>query len=116
MSAFKVSRMKTLAPGLLETMTERLVKEFQPEEIFLFGSRAWGVPTEDSDIDLLVILPGDVMPTTRDAVRARRCLSDLKVAKDILVKSRAQVERFRRVPASLERQIMEEGKLLYGRG
>ena len=108
--------MKTLAPGLLEEMTQRLVDEFQPEEIFLFGSRAWGVPTEDSDIDLLVILPGDGKPTIRDAVRARRCLSGLKVAKDILVKSRAQVERYRRVAASLERQILEQGTLLYGRG
>jgi predicted nucleotidyltransferase len=108
--------MKTLAPDLLAEITQRLVDEFQPEQIFLFGSRAWGVPTEDSDIDLLVILPGEARPTTRDVVRARRCLSGLKVAKDILVRSRAQVERFRRVPASLERQILEQGKLLYGRG
>ena len=108
--------MKTLAPGLLEEMTQRLVEEFQPEEIFLFGSRAWGDPTDDSDIDLLVILPGDATPTMRDAVRARRCLSGVKVPKDILVKSRAQVDRYRRVAASLERQIVEQGKLLYGRG
>ena len=108
--------MKTLAPGLLEEMTQRLVNEFQPEQIFLFGSRAWGVPTEDSDIDLLVILPGDAKSTIRDAVRARRCLSGLKVAKDILIKSRSQVERYRRVAASLERQILEQGTLLYGRG
>jgi len=42
---------------LLQTATERLVAEFQPEEIYLFGSRAWGVPRSDSDVDLMVIVP-----------------------------------------------------------
>ena len=35
----------------------RLAAEFDPEQIILFGSHAWGTPTEDSDIDLLVIVP-----------------------------------------------------------
>ena len=47
--------MKTIQPGLLEEAVERLKKEFQPEEIYLFGSHAWGTPSEDSDVDLMVI-------------------------------------------------------------
>src|SRR2546426_11700823 len=54
--------MKSLEPGLLENITQRLVTEFQPEQIFLFGSHAWGTPDEDSDIDLLVVLPDDAKP------------------------------------------------------
>src|SRR5881275_1952406 len=38
-------------------MTARIVQEFQPERIILFGSYAYGTPTADSDVDLLVILP-----------------------------------------------------------
>src|SRR2546426_12141180 len=38
-------------------MTARIVQEFQPERIILFGSYAHGTPTADSDVDLLVILP-----------------------------------------------------------
>jgi hypothetical protein len=34
--------MKTLSGKLLETITDRLVAEFQPERVILFGSRAWG--------------------------------------------------------------------------
>jgi predicted nucleotidyltransferase len=108
--------MKTIPPGLLEEMIRRLAAEFQPEAVILFGSHAWGQPGADSDVDLLVILPGDTPPRVQDERRAYRCLRGVPAAKDILVKSRAQIERYRGVPASLERRIMEQGKVLYGRG
>ena len=106
--------MKTISDELLQEMTRRLVAEFQPEQVILFGSHAWGTPHEDSDVDLLVIVSqSDEKPIER-AVRAHRCLSSLNVPKDILVKTRAEVERFRRVYASLECEILERGKVLYG--
>ncbi len=45
--------MKAVSHELLAEMTRRLVAEFQPEQIILFGSHAWGTPNEDSDVDLL---------------------------------------------------------------
>ena len=106
--------MKTVSRDLLEEMTRRLVAELQPEQIILFGSHAWGRPDEDSDVDLLVIVPhADDKPTER-ARRAYRCLRGLMVPADILVKTRVEVERFRRVHASLESEILERGKVLYG--
>ena len=41
----------------IEEMTAHIVQEFKPERIILFGSYAYGTPTVDSDVDLLVILP-----------------------------------------------------------
>ncbi len=38
-------------------LAERIAREFEPERIILFGSYAYGTPTEDSDVDLLVVLP-----------------------------------------------------------
>ena len=49
--------MKAAYEDLLQAATQRLVAEFQPEEIYLFGSHAWGTPGQDSDIDLMVIVP-----------------------------------------------------------
>ncbi|HEV8712925.1 MAG TPA: nucleotidyltransferase domain-containing protein [Candidatus Binatia bacterium] len=107
--------MKTVSRELLAEMTRRLVAEFQPEQIILFGSHAWGTPNEDSDVDLLVIVShSDEKPVQR-AVRAHHCLRGLMVPTDILVKTRAEVERFRHVHASLERKMLERGKVLYGR-
>ena len=41
-----------------------LVAEFDPDQIILFGSHAWGMPGQDSDVDLLVIVPEtDERPT-----------------------------------------------------
>jgi predicted nucleotidyltransferase len=108
--------METVPGGLLEEITKRLVAEFQPEQIILFGSHAWGTPNEDSDVDLLVIVPhSDDKPAQR-AMRAYRCLRGLMVPTDILVKTHAEVERFRHVYASLECEILERGEVLYGRG
>jgi uncharacterized protein len=107
--------MKQLPTTLLEEMTRRLVAEFQPERIILFVSYAWGAPIEDSDVDLLVIVSVSDVPPTERAVRAYRCLRGLKVPKDILVKTHAEVERYRRIWASLESEILECSKVLYER-
>lgn len=106
--------MKAISKELIEEITRRLAAEFQPEQIILFGSHAWGTPDEDSDVDLLVIVPeSDEKPIQR-AIRAHLCLCGLGVPKDVLVKTRAEVERFRHLRASLECQILERGKILYG--
>ena len=41
----------------IEDVSGRIAAEFAPERILLFGSYAWGAPSPDSDVDLLVILP-----------------------------------------------------------
>ena len=49
--------MQTIDQELLDEVVDRLAVEFDPEQIILFGSHAWGTPSEDSDIDLLVVVP-----------------------------------------------------------
>jgi len=107
--------MKAVEPSLLAEAVRRLVEEFQPEQVILFGSHAWGQPGEDSDVDLLVIVSESGERPVRRAQRAHRCLGGLRFPKDILVRTRAEVERFRDVYASLECQILESGKVLYDR-
>ncbi|MDY7079306.1 MAG: nucleotidyltransferase domain-containing protein [Chloroflexota bacterium] len=48
--------MKTVTNDLLQEMTRRLVEQFQPERVVLFGSRAWGIPDRGSDVGLTVIV------------------------------------------------------------
>ncbi|MGI8687298.1 MAG: nucleotidyltransferase domain-containing protein [Thermomicrobiales bacterium] len=107
--------MKTLDTDLLAEVTRRLVDEFHPEQIILFGSHAWGTPTDDSDIDLLVIVPESNEKPHQRAVRAYRTLpKDRIVPTDILVKTRAEFDRYRHLSAALECQISEQGRVLYG--
>jgi len=99
---------------LLQTATRRLVAEFQPEEIYLFGSHAWGTPGQDSDIDLMVIVPQtDERPIRRDQ-RAQRCLGRLPVSADVLVRTRHEVNRVRELQGSLTHEVLRRGRKVYG--
>jgi uncharacterized protein len=106
--------MHVVEQNVLDEMVRRLVAEFQPEQIILFGSYAWGEPTEDSDIDLFVIVSESAERPIDRMHRAYRCVSGLGMPVDVLVRTRAQVERFRDVYASLECEVLERGKVLYG--
>ena len=106
--------MKTISQDLLNEVTSRLAAEFQPEQVWLFGSHAWGQPDEGSDLDLLVVVRQSDETPVRRAQRAHRCLRGLGIAKDILGMTRAELERFRNVRSSLEAEILERGRLIYG--
>ncbi len=69
--------MKALDTDLPEEMTRRLVDEFHPEQIILFGSHAWGTPNDNSDIDLFVIVPESALSPAQGATRAYRALHDV---------------------------------------
>jgi predicted nucleotidyltransferase len=106
--------MKTLDADLLAEMTRRLVDEFHPEQIILFGSHAWGTPDENSDVDVIVVVPNsDLSPHLR-AAHAYRALRGVPIPIEVRVRTHAEYERYRSVPASLEHQIHAEGKRLYG--
>ena len=106
--------MKTIQPDLLNETIERLKTEFQPEEIYLFGSHAWGTPDEDSDVDLMVIVPSsDERPIRRDQ-RAQKCLGRLAMPADVLVRTRGEVNRYKHLRASLFHQVLNQGRKLYG--
>jgi len=107
--------MKKIPASLRKEVVKRLVNEFQPETIYLFGSHAWGKPDTGSDMDLLVIVKTSRQKPIQRAIRAQRSLRGVKAPIDVLVKTRREFERYVSVKASLEAQITREGKLLYGR-
>ena len=96
-------------------MTNQLVTEFDPDQIILFGSHAWGEPTEDSDIDLYVVVPDSSERPLARARRALTCLENLNVSKDVLVRTRHEAKKYQTVYASLESLILEKGRVLYER-
>lgn len=77
--------MVTEVETVLQEITRRMVAEFQPRQIYLFGSHAWGQPNEDSDVDLFVIVPESNQSLLKRGLQAHRRLHDLHMPKDILV-------------------------------
>ena len=106
--------MKTITKDLLETVTQRLVAEFQPEQVWLYGSHAWGNPHDDSDVDLLVVVSQSDETPIRRSQRAHRCLRGLRMPKDVLVETRQEVDRVKESKTSLENTILSRGRRLYG--
>ena len=106
--------MKALDENLLQTATQRLVAEFQPEQVWLYGSHAWGHPHDDSDVDLLVVVRHSDETPIRRAQRAHRCLRGLRMPKDVLVETRQEVDRVKELKTSLENAILSRGRRLYG--
>ncbi len=95
----------------IKELTDRIVGEFHPQKVILFGSYVSGNATEDSDVDLLVILPfeGEAVHKSTEILRKvqPRIPVDLVVRTPDYVQKRLQWNDF------FLREIMDRGKTLY---
>ena len=106
--------MATVSSELLQEIVERLARGLQPERIYLFGSRAREQAGEDSDIDLLVVVPDSGLPRHRREAISYDLLWGLTVPVDVIVLTRAEFQRASRVKTSLASTVQVEGEVLYG--
>jgi len=96
-------------------MVRRIVEGFDPEMIVLFGSHARGSAGPDSDVDLLVVMP--VCGSKRDlTIRIRKALAGMGLAKDVVVATPDEVERYRDLGGTVIFPAVHEGRVLYERG
>ncbi len=84
---------------------------FRPKEIILFGSYAYGNPTSDSDVDLLVVMD-ESDDRVRQSVKIRQKLH-AGFPMDLLVRSPARIRKRLQMEDGFIREIMEKGKILY---
>ena len=96
-------------------IVERL-KPLEPEKIILFGSYAYGSPTEDSDIDLFLVKDAEADVSGNFVLNARMRLRDLiykyKIGFDILSASQGFLES--REDYFYKVDILQNGKVIYG--
>jgi len=106
--------MRTVDENVLKEITRRIVEGIHPEKIILFGSRAWGEPDEWSDVDLFVIVNHSKERSYERARKVYSCLRGIGVPIDVIVQTRDEVERRRKVVTSLTKAVLDQGKVLYG--
>jgi predicted nucleotidyltransferase len=104
---------KTLDLKALDDAVQRLVNALHPERIYLYGSHAYGQPSEDSDVDLLVVPSNSPFPPHRRAIEAYRALRGLSLPAEIKVVTRAEFERRASWLSTIEKVVAEKGKVLY---
>jgi uncharacterized protein len=96
----------------IREFVDRVVEEFAPERVILFGSHARGDATPDSDVDLLVIMPTE-QSTLDQAVEIRQRVVH-HFAMDLLVRTPADVKQRLRLGDRFLKTVMEEGRTLHG--
>lgn len=101
--------------SIIEEVTKRLVKTYNPVAIYLFGSYSWGTPTPDSDLDLLVIVDKSAEKSYTRPVVGHKVLADLDIAKDIIVYTKDEFEELSRKKSTLAFKIKKEGSMIYAR-
>ena len=105
--------MSSLQP-LIDSAVQDLRSALNPSRIYLFGSCAKGAGKSSSDIDLLVVVPDDSESKFLKTHKAYRATRVLPVAKDIIVDHESVFEKRSKWISSIEREVVETGKLIYG--
>jgi len=97
----------------LEMIKEGVLKTVPTEEIYLFGSYAYGAPHKDSDLDIYVVVPDMDIDLLDARAAIRGALSKRSMPLDLLI-GKASVFNRRKQGPTLERIIAREGVRIYG--
>ncbi len=98
----------------IQAIVDRIVEEFDPERVILFGSYARGNPTKDSDLDFLVIM--NYQGRRLDILRnIRRTLDDFHMPKDVVIRTPEEVDKYGKYIGTILHPALKEGKVLYAK-
>ena len=100
---------------VLEEVKNRLVETYNPIAIYLFGSYVWGKPTEDSDLDLLIVVDQSDEKSFDRVRLGQRALFGLGVANDLIIYTKDEFDRISSKATTLGYKIKREGKVIYAR-
>jgi predicted nucleotidyltransferase len=117
-SAFQVppiNKRKRIPMRAIRAIAKHIAEKFDPEEIILFGSHAYGRPTAWSDVDLLVVMETPNGEEFEKSLEIRKSLPSLTFGLDVVVRSRTTIERRKKLGDWFLVDVTEKGKVLYER-
>src|SRR5437763_16494544 len=95
---------------VIRRYARHIAEKFHPEKIILFGSRAWGTPHEDSDVDLMVVMPAR---NELDQALKIRLAFDTPFPLDLLVRKPSELRWRLEEGESFSTEVVRKGKVLY---
>jgi uncharacterized protein len=99
---------------LIRHVAKRIADKFNPDKIVLFGSYAYGKPTANSDVDLLIVM-NTPLRERQQRLEISRAISPRPFPIDIVVRTPAQVKERIRMGDYFITEIMAQGQILYER-
>lgn len=103
------TRAKRMA--FIRKLCKRIAEAYQPEKIILFGSQAYGTPTPESDVDLMIVMNYEGRPIEQ-ALKIEREL-DIVTPVDLLVRTPEDFARRYEEGDMFIRLIADRGKVMY---
>ena len=99
---------------LIQDLVQKIVANYAPQKVILFGSYAYGEPDEDSDIDLLIIKDTDKRPIER-WMEVKQLLRDRnrRISVSPLVYTRQEVESRLAMQDFFIQEVLERGHVIY---
>jgi len=100
---------------VIKKIVDILIKEYHPDKIILFGSYAYGKPTEDSDIDLLIIKESDKKRRVDRFVEVQSLIysKEARIPVFPLVLTKEELEERLSIGDDFIEEIITKGKVLY---
>lgn len=96
----------------IDAYCSAIAAEFRPEKIIVFGSYAYGLPTADSDVDVMVVMARSNSRGVRPSLEIRRRVR-AGFPVDILVRAPGEIARRLRWGDSFITEVMAKGRVMY---
>ncbi|MFH1259892.1 MAG: nucleotidyltransferase domain-containing protein [Elusimicrobiota bacterium] len=99
---------------VIDNIVKKIQEEYKPEKIILFGSYAYGKPTSESDVDLLIIKESRKRRIDRFC-EVRKIIREIKgISIQPVIFTRAEIKKRLKIGDDFMKEIFEKGKVLYG--
>lgn len=98
----------------IRAVAEKIGRRFQPEQIVLFGSYAYGTPSPESDVDLLIIMDTPLR-SRQQRLEISRSLSPRPFPLDIVVRTPQEIRERLALGDPFVKEITTQGKVVYER-
>ena len=108
-----INKRERIPQAAIDDVVRQIAEKFKPNKIILFGSYAYGKPTQISDVDLLVVMKTDLKESQQEI----HILTNIRYhfGLDLLVKTPESLQRRIELGDSFLKEIMQRGKVIYER-
>jgi predicted nucleotidyltransferase len=98
---------------LIEKIIQTLVKVYDPQAVYIFGSYAWGQPDENSDLDIAVIVKHSDLDMANRIRLSYNALWDFEIPMDIIVYTESEILEKAKYHSTLQNKILNKGQKVY---
>lgn len=96
----------------ISEIVKRVVENYHPDKIILFGSYAYGKPNKDSDLDLLIVKDDPASKIERHR-KVRSYFKGLMIPVDVIVKTNEEFNRYKNIIGTIVYPAAKYGKVMY---